>query len=108
MTDVVRINATLSPALLERVDDYAARMMEDRSTAVRQLLDRGLRALVEDESVAAYRAGRLTLRELAAALHLDTYQAQDVLSSRGAAVATGRREDTAADLRDLITELRGR
>ena len=43
MTDVVRINATLDRSLLERVDRYAARNSEHRSTAIRQLLRVALR-----------------------------------------------------------------
>ncbi len=106
MTDVVRINATLDRALLERLDRYAARNSEDRSTAIRQLLRLALRELSKDEALAAYRQGRLTLRQLAEALDLDTWSAHDLLASEGVAVAQGSRQETAADLDALVAGAR--
>jgi hypothetical protein len=106
MTNVVRINATLDRSLLERVDRYAALNSEDRSTAIRQLLRIALRELSKDEALSAYRQGRLTLRELAAALDLDTWGAHDLLASEGVAVAQGRRQETAVDLDALVVETR--
>ncbi len=106
MTDVVRINATLDRSLLERVDRYAAQNSEDRSTAIRQLLRLALRHLSKEEALTAYRQGRLTLRELATALDLDTWGAHDLLASEGVAVAQGHRQDTAADLEALLVETR--
>ena len=104
MPDVVRINATLDRSLLERVDRYAARNSEDRSTAIRQLLGVALRQLSKEEALTAYRQGRLTLRELATALDLDTWGAHDLLASEGVAVAQGHRQDTAADLEARVVE----
>lgn len=105
MAEVVRINATLDRALLDRVDQYASTNSEDRSTAIRQLLRIALRQLAKDEAIAAYRQGRLTLRELAAALDVDIWGAHDLLASEGVAVAQGRRQETAADLEALISSL---
>lgn len=82
MTEVVRINATVDRALLDRVDRYAERHSEDRSTAIRQLLRAALRQLATDEAVTAYRQGRLTIRQLAAMLELDMWGAHDLLQSR--------------------------
>jgi hypothetical protein len=98
MTNVVRINATLDRSLLARIDQYAARNAEDRSTAIRQLLGFALRQLAKDEAVNAYRQGRLTLRQLAEALDVDIWGAHDLLAAEGVAVAQGSLAETAADL----------
>jgi hypothetical protein len=106
MTDVVRINATIDRSLLDRVDRYAARNSEDRSTAIRQLLGLALRQLGKDEAVTAYRQGRLTLRQLGETLGLDIWGAHDLLASEGVAVAQGSRLETEADLDALLLATR--
>jgi hypothetical protein len=106
MSNVVRINATLDRSLLDRVDRYAARNAEDRSTAIRQLLTLALRQLGKDEAIMAYRQGRLTLRQLADALDLDVWGAHDLLASEGVAVAQGSRQETEADLDALLRATR--
>ena len=105
MTDIVRINATLDRALLERVDRYAKQNSEDRSTAIRQLLRLALRQLNKDEALARYRQGRLTIRQLAEAIDLDVWGAHDFLASEGVAVAQGTRQDTEVDLGALLDEV---
>ena len=102
---VRRVNATLDEDLLTRVDEYAARHREDRSTAIRQLLDLALRHLAEDDAIAAFESGRLTLRELAAALHLSLWGAHDLLAERGVAIAQGTIAETAGDLDAVLAEL---
>lgn len=106
MTEVVRINATVDRALLDRVDRYAERHSEDRSTAIRQLLRAALRQLATDEAVTAYRQGRLTIRQLAAMLELDMWGAHDLLQSLGVAIAQGTLGETAADLEDVLESTR--
>ncbi len=93
--------------LLSRVDSYAARHHEDRSTAIRQLLDHALRDLAKDEAIEAYVGGRLTLREFAAALDLDTWRAHDLLASEGVAVAQGDIAETSANLDAAVADLAG-
>lgn len=105
MTDVVRINATVDRALLDRVDRFAERHSEDRSTAIRQLLRIALRQLATDEAVAAYRQGRLTIRQFAEMLELDVWGAHDLLQSQGVAIAQGTRDETAADLQDMLRSI---
>lgn len=102
MTDVVRVNATIDRSLLERVDHFAARHSEDRSTAIRQLLRMALRQLATDEAITAYRQGRLTIRQLADVLDLDVWAAHDLLASEGVAIAQGGRLETAADLEAVL------
>jgi len=102
MTKAVRVNVTVDPDQLARVDAFAASRREDRSTAVRQLLDVALRELAIEDALGSYRRGRLTLRELGQALSLDTWAVQDMLASRGVAVAQGAREETGTALEDVV------
>ncbi|MGH9158254.1 MAG: UPF0175 family protein [Acidimicrobiales bacterium] len=104
--DVVRINATIDRALLDRVDHFAHSHSEDRSTAIRQLLRVALRQLAKDEAVTAYRQQRMTIRQLAEALDLDVWAAHDLLASEGVAIAQGSRLETAADLDEVIRSSR--
>jgi hypothetical protein len=106
VSNVVRINATIDRSLLDRVDQYAARNAEDRSTAIRQLLRLALRQLSTDDAVAAYRHGRLTLRQFAEALDLDVWGAHDLLASERVAIAQGSRQETQADLDALLATAR--
>ncbi|HZI98095.1 MAG TPA: hypothetical protein VFD41_11295 [Actinomycetales bacterium] len=95
MSETVRINATLDRELLERIDAFARDRLEDRSTALRQLVDLALRELSKRDAVEAYRQGRLTLREFGRVLNLDIWKAQDLLLAEGVAIAQGGRGETA-------------
>ena len=102
MSKAVRVNTTMDQELLDRVDAFAGTRHEDRSTAIRQLADFALREMAKRDALTAYQQGRLTLRELARALGLDIWAAQDLLASEGVAVAQGSRDDTLAALRELV------
>lgn len=104
----MRVNTVMSEDLLERVDAFAKRRHEDRSTAIRQLVDFALREMSADEAIDAFRQGRVTLRELARTLNLDVWGAHDLLASRGIAVAQGSAAETAASLAAVTTALRPR
>lgn len=95
MNETVRVNTTLTRALVERIDAFAAARFEDRSTAIRQLVDLALRDLAKRDALEAYQQGRLTLREFGAALGLDLWRAQDLLLAEGVAVAQGTVSETA-------------
>lgn len=105
MSNVTRVNATLDRDLLARVDEYATRNREDRSTAIRQLLDLALRELAKRDAIDAYCGGRLTLRELAASLGLDVWGAHDLLAAEGVAIAQGTLAETASDLAAVLDEV---
>lgn len=94
MGRAVRVNATLDADLLERVDAFAERRYEDRSTAIRQLVDFALREMAKREALEAYRQSRVTLREFARALGLGYWEANELLRSEGVAVAQGDRDET--------------
>lgn len=102
MSRSVRINATMDEELLRRLDAFAAQRYEDRSTAVRQLLDFALREMRKREALDAYQSGRLTLREFARSLGLDVWAAHDLLRSAGVAVAQGDRLETRATFEQVI------
>jgi len=105
VSDIARVNATLDRDLLDRVDAFASRHREDRSTAIRQLLDIALRELAKQDGLDAYRGGRLTLRELATMLGLGVWATHDLLSAEGVAVAQGTMSDTAVDAAALLAEM---
>jgi predicted HTH domain antitoxin len=107
MSRVVRINTTMDEELVRRLDAFAAARFEDRSTAVRQLVDLALRELQKREAIDAYVDGRVTLRELASALGLDVWRAQGLLRAEGVPAAQGERSETAAALTDALAELDG-
>lgn len=107
MSRTVRVNATMDDALLARIDAYAERHYEDRSTALRQLADFALRELALRESLDAYRDGRVTLREMAKALGVDTWTAHDLLRANGVAVAQGEVAETASDVEGILHHLGG-
>jgi metal-responsive CopG/Arc/MetJ family transcriptional regulator len=106
VSETVRINATLDRELLTRIDAFARERLEDRSTAIRQLVDLALRELSKRQAVEAYRQGRATLREVARALDLDLWKAQDLLMAEGVAVSQGSRSETADALDAVVADSR--
>lgn len=102
MTHTARINATMDADLLARLDAFAATRFEDRSTAIRQLVDFALRELTKREALAAYAGGRLTARELGALLGLDIWGVADLLAAEGVAAAQGSPAETRAALEALL------
>lgn len=104
----MRVNATVDEDLLRRVDAFAKARYEDRSTAIRQLLDFALRELAQAEAIQAYQGGRLTLREFGRALGLDVWGAHDLLAARGVPVAQGVRAESGSGLEELIQSVTGR
>jgi len=101
----VRVNATLHEDLLRRVDAFAESRYEDRSTALRQLIDFALRELTQREAIDAYKAGRVTLRELARTLGLSIWSTHDLLTSQSVAVAQGARAETRSSLDELVDSI---
>ena len=69
--------------MLERIDSFAKKRYEDRSTAIRQLMSVGLRERNKREVVEAYRINRITLREAAELLSVDYWGVQDILAEEG-------------------------
>lgn len=107
MGQAIRVNATMDEDLLRRVDAFAATRYEDRSTALRQLVDFALRELHKKEALDAYRAGRVTLREFASALGMDVWAAHDLLRVEGVPAAQGERGETVDALRSAFRDIGG-
>ena len=108
MRRTVRVNTTLDDDLLERIDAFASERREDRSTAIRQLIDIALRELSQSDAVTAYQQGRLTLREFADALNLGVWAAHDLLLAEGVAIAQGNRAETSAAVQSLLSAVAAR
>lgn len=106
MSQAIRLNATMDEELLRRLDAYARDHYEDRSTALRQLVDFALRELRKRDAIMAYRSGRVTLREFAQALGLQTWAAHDLLRAEGVEVSQGDRVETKAALDSLVQHAR--
>lgn len=106
MSRAIRLNATMDEELLRRLDAYAQDHYEDRSTALRQLVDFALRELRKRDAVAAYRGGRVTLREFARALGLSVWGAHDLLRAEGVEVGQGGREETESALDAVVRQAR--
>jgi len=105
VTKAVRVNTTIDDDLLERIDAFAAERREDRSTAIRQLVDIALRELSKREAIDAFRQGRMTLREFADALNLSVWAAHDFLLAEEVAIAQGSRGETSAAIQGLLPNL---
>ena len=80
---MVRVNFTAPKELIERVEQFAQERLEDRSTAIRQLVQEGLKALLTDKVLDQFQRGGLTLREASARLGIDLWEFQDLLRQRG-------------------------
>jgi predicted HTH domain antitoxin len=101
----VRVNATMDAELVRRIDAYAEGRLEDRSTALRQLADFALREMALRDALAAYRDGRVSLREFARTLGVDLWHAHDLLRAQGVAVAQGSRDESGTGLADVLADL---
>lgn len=83
MEKVVRVNTTLYPRLLKRIDFYAEQRLEDRSTAIRQLIAQGLKTELKDRIIESLREKRLTVRESAELLDIEYWEMQQIMDEEG-------------------------
>lgn len=105
MSRAVRLNATMDEELLRRLDAYAADHYEDRSTALRQLVDFALRELRKRDALKAYQSGRVTLRDVARALGMNVWAAPDLLRAEGVEISQGDRAETATALDTVLQRI---
>ena len=80
--EILRVNTTLNSKLLQRVDQFAEENLEDRSTAVRQLISKGLLALQEEKILKLFQEARVTVREAAKELGITYWEMNDLLEKR--------------------------
>lgn len=62
--------------------------------------------MAKAEALDAYRAGRVSLRELGRTLGLDVWGTHDLLASEGVAVSQDRREESRGDMEAAIEAAR--
>ena len=63
MEAVRRVNTTMPESLLRKVDLYSELNLEDRATAIRQLVAEGLRIKLQETVLDQYKKGKITLRQ---------------------------------------------
>jgi len=63
MNPVRRVNTTMPESLLKKVDLYSELNLEDRATAIRQLVAEGLRVKMRETVLDKYRKSQITLRQ---------------------------------------------
>ena len=78
MDRVKRVNTTMPESLLRKVDLYSAWNLEDRATAIRQLVAEGLRVKLQQTVLEQYKKGKITIRQGAELLGI-TYLEMDEL-----------------------------
>jgi metal-responsive CopG/Arc/MetJ family transcriptional regulator len=78
-----KIAISIPKELLRLVDQYARKRLENRSTALRQLVAEALRYQELQEAAEGYQKGRATLWEVAARLGLHYREAEEALLSVG-------------------------
>ena len=80
---MMRVNATLNHELVKKIDAFAHQQLEDRSTAIRQLVAKGLWMEKEEQILRGYQHGRFTLREVGELMGIGYWEVQDLLQRRG-------------------------
>lgn len=83
MEKVERVNTTLYPEQLRRIDFYAEQRLEDRSTAIRQLIAEGLKTELKAKVVASLKEKKLTIREAAELLGVEYWEMQQIMDEEG-------------------------
>jgi len=83
MEKVVRVNTTLYPELLKRIDYYAEQRLEDRSTAIRQLIAEGLKTELKAKVIESLKENKLTIREAAELLNVEYWEMQQIMDEEG-------------------------
>jgi len=73
----------LPEEVLNELDRRARDRGKDRATLLRELLQDALQRDAEEEVVASYRAGRLSLSQAASRLGTDVWSLLDILARRG-------------------------
>ncbi|MBI1743379.1 hypothetical protein HYR54_10005 [Candidatus Acetothermia bacterium] len=84
---MMRVNFTAPEELIDQIDQFARERLEDRSTAIRQLIHEGPKSLLTDRVLLQYQRGGMTLRETAARVGLDVNTLIELLMQRGIPVS---------------------
>jgi predicted HTH domain antitoxin len=84
---MVRVTFTAPEDLIDQVDQFAQERLEDRSTAIRQLIHEGLKTLLIDRVLQQYQRGGMTLREAAGRVGLGLNELIELFMQRGIPVS---------------------
>ena len=79
MDPVRRVNTTMPESLLKKVDLYSELNLEDRATAIRQLVAEGLRVKLEQTVLEQFRKRKITLRQGAELLGITYLEMNELL-----------------------------
>ncbi len=74
------------PGLLQRIDFYAEQRLEDRSTAIRQLIAEGLKQELKSKVMLSLKEKKLTVREVAELLGVAYWEMQQIMDEEGVAL----------------------
>jgi predicted HTH domain antitoxin len=83
MAEMVRVNTTMYPKLLKKIDFYAQQRLEDRSTAIRQLIAEGLKTELKKKVLTSLKDTKLTIREAAELLGVEYWEMQQIMEEEG-------------------------
>jgi len=92
MGSVRRVNTTMPESLLKKVDLYSELNLEDRATAIRQLVAEGLRVKLQQTVLEQYRKGQITLRQGAELLGITYLEMNQLLRENYIPLARDARE----------------
>ena len=90
---MMRVNFTAPEELIDQVDQFARERLEDRSTAIRQLVQEGLKSFLIDRVLRQYQRGGMTLRETATRVGVEVNELIELLIERGIPVSGEMVED---------------
>ena len=79
MDPIKRVNTTMPESLLKRVDLYSKWNLEDRATAIRQLIAEGLRVKLQQAVLEQYKRGKITIRQGAELLGISYWDMNELL-----------------------------
>jgi len=79
MDSIRRVNTTMPESLLKKVDLYSQLNLEDRATAIRQLVAEGLRVKLQETVLDQYRKGKITVRQGAELLGITYLRMNELL-----------------------------
>jgi predicted HTH domain antitoxin len=97
------ISLRLPQEILEKLDDLAQKEHKDRSTLIRELLDKGIKDKRIDLAVELYRKGEVTSWQAAKLAGISLRRLYESLQRKGVLIQYGER-DLEQDLRGLRGE----
>ena len=88
MDPIKRVNTTMPESLLRKVDLYKKWNLEDRATAIRQLVAEGLRVKLQEHVLTQFRRGKMTIRQGAEILGITYLEMNEILQENNIPLVT--------------------